>query len=497
MLRRIFEVAISQPFSLLFADNQLDPRLLFADIQFDPRVDSIRKALHDSTHPFILSSVCRSWREIAFSTPSIWADLLVEFPNHMADDDKCVLLQGWFQRSTSSQSSKMTIAVSFDFATSKQASGMFSHAIADILSTHIHCCQTLMIDCGLDGRSAPLINRLAVCFGQANYMRSLDKLIITDTSVADSLADLRGCPLLQSLRTHVRFDDLKLVQDDGSAHSALQHVHLSGHLHHIYSCLAQCPLLKKVQIFTDAIPSYIDPNATFGKEIILPNLDSLSIYLDASRRARTLNIVPLLNTLSAPSLVTLRVSICSDPILEVQENRHAENSIWVSFVAHLSHSAPQSLRYLSFWIIDDIRSNVDVLIEVFRKLPMLETLIIENHSREPFVTVRFWEALSASPSLDHQKLLPHLGTLSVQDKLYYSSAIEIERFILSRITTDTSNWNTRGITRLLVEACQFTSIEEFYDSCTSMLPHNPEMDICIHTMSGGTSSAQMFLFMVK
>ncbi|KAJ7113079.1 hypothetical protein C8R44DRAFT_631482, partial [Mycena epipterygia] len=49
--------------------------------------------------PVVLGQICRRWREIAFSTPSLWRAIKIDFEQATALDEQADLLETWLLRS--------------------------------------------------------------------------------------------------------------------------------------------------------------------------------------------------------------------------------------------------------------------------------------------------------------------------------------------------------------------------------------------------------------
>lgn len=484
VLQYIFTLAISHSHTLVPTD---DTSLLSTTIR------SFRHRLPNGIHPFVLSSVCWRWRQTAFSTSSIWSDIIVEFPNRMPDDDKCVLLHEWLERSSRGRSSKMTIVIPSDFASTREPLGSLPFILTDILSEKINCCEVLMICCGPDRQSKPLINRLAQRLGETNSMPSLAELIIPDHSVANRLTNLRGCPMLHSLLTFAPFPTLRFVHREGLSPCTLRYLQLDGQLHEIYTCLLQCPHLVQLRVVVPATPDDIHTVPTF-RLLVLPNLKHLSITMDILSSPG-----PLLDVISTPSLTFLNISMFPDP----DEGFGPRPSrAWESFIAYLSRSKSRSLVQLSFCLIDDIRPNVDDILEIFEDLPMLQVLKMDFKTGEPSLTPRFWPAFNAPrPSPDQtqnpQILLPCLRDLAIEDEFYQTSTLEIGRFLIARLTTNSTTTSACQFQSLLVGSCSFASIDDLFDSCPEILPYRPKLDIKVYDSHDWDPAAKVFHFIVR
>ncbi|KAJ7435767.1 hypothetical protein B0H11DRAFT_1937246 [Mycena galericulata] len=75
------------------------PNEIVAEIFLCTCISAFDLSLADPPSPFPLGHICRKWREIALSTPSLWRDINMELKNIAAHDNQLRLLEAWLVRS--------------------------------------------------------------------------------------------------------------------------------------------------------------------------------------------------------------------------------------------------------------------------------------------------------------------------------------------------------------------------------------------------------------
>ncbi|KAJ7127705.1 hypothetical protein C8R44DRAFT_910890 [Mycena epipterygia] len=74
------------------------PNEIISEI-FLESLDSSKRSLSDPSSPLFLGHICRKWREIALSTPSLWTDIGLYLGNVAAHESQLRLLETWLRRS--------------------------------------------------------------------------------------------------------------------------------------------------------------------------------------------------------------------------------------------------------------------------------------------------------------------------------------------------------------------------------------------------------------
>lgn len=162
-----------------------------------PSVDDIIQGLYQSpdqasisaynhllkVHPFVLSSVCSLWRDVAFRTPAIWSNLTLSFPREMVDEDKCALLEAWLGRTRPG-----TGIVLFDLEARedwyRRPEEHFSARMVDALAAQMHRCTLILLLCHRSEQTQRLLDPVACKL--ATSMPLLNGLVIDKVRAAAS-----------------------------------------------------------------------------------------------------------------------------------------------------------------------------------------------------------------------------------------------------------------------------------------------------------------------
>ncbi|KAJ7768339.1 hypothetical protein B0H16DRAFT_1686491 [Mycena metata] len=376
----------------------------------------------DTMHtPIRLTHVCRIWREIAISTPALWANIEMEILDDLKDRE---FLEAWVTRSGEVlQSIKLTGPSLSDSEDEDEeeivAPGRTLPTIFAPLASSSHRIGTLDLSyLGVEN----LLGLDDIAPGPWNFL-ALQKLSIVFSHVDQNLALSWERPE-SSVFPIITFSDAPLLREvHFSRVSPMlfsipwhQLTRFTGYLLHVKESLVVLQLCPNL---TECILATFTTSQRFDTTIHL-RLKSLTLHIVSGARSSAWSS-RILNFLSLPSLQSLAIRTLDD----ITES---------AFKTFISHSP--SLRKLHFHPNDPVKWRASV----FVSMPGLAELDIGSPSWS-FIVEFF------GPLIANVDFLPHLQHLTMSPDRTFSDA-QIHRLLEVIGLGLRARWHTRQDARL-------------------------------------------------
>ncbi|KIK58327.1 hypothetical protein GYMLUDRAFT_45537 [Collybiopsis luxurians FD-317 M1] len=355
--------------------------------------------------PEILSQVCFHWRQLAYSTPALWANLNLR-ASCTANPNGKELLSQWFSRSR---------AVDVDLDISPLSQGPGLNDLMETLCTHSHMWRKLhlslpwysvMVFFGLGTLQTPMLQELVVELRfdplagiyPPSLPASVGRTILQYAQRLDSV-HLALLPTfsLQLLDDFLPWSNLTeiTVQKPG--------VH-PGVVHHIFS---HCKRLVRLKIWT-AYWHMMDFSMEYSSDYCLENLESFELEADIRPLAHILRSIQL------PNLKSLSLSRIANPNEEQYPVRPTLATALMELQGHsrfdLTHL---SMRGLLEFSGENCVCSEDIA-RFVRELPSITDLALECQFAED--AERLLHRLTLDEEDGKGRLLPNLKTVNVDGK---------------------------------------------------------------------------------
>ncbi|KAK7029657.1 hypothetical protein VNI00_014355 [Paramarasmius palmivorus] len=350
-----------------------------------------------------LSFVCKRWRDIALSLPSLWASLSIHFERWKMNFERLERIVSVFmERSKSSPLSLVLDLTCSDWRQDAHASEMCT-ALLDTLVRNSNRWKMARLNVSTTGLCHPAFEPI---IGHLPILKSLsltghdDADIITDNPVLDLDAIFGACPALDDL-----FVSAQMVVDGVSL--PWRQIRSLGlgwflHLEHFTLALAQCTNVESLHLndieFVEYPETPIHPGPT------MPNVKHLNMEFDSSD-----DMFPVLRCLDLPALTSVRLQG------QFNGSQYKTAELHLSSFLERSSNRITSLSLVTFPISDQ---NA---ISLLRMIPTLEQLYIEEEYRwklnsnikQRMITTEFWRSLSLIHATSSSHIVPRLKELEL------------------------------------------------------------------------------------
>ncbi|KII84432.1 hypothetical protein PLICRDRAFT_365336 [Plicaturopsis crispa FD-325 SS-3] len=330
--------------------------------------------------PLLLCRVCRRWRNIAISTPSLWSSISITVAEHHSKP-QLPLIQTWLSRSGHRPLS---------FSIYAPANAEIAGAILEVYMPHIARWSAVALEL-LNSESMPRIpyggavalDTLDIQFGDifssliyvAEVGGQLTNLFGRAPPIRDMI--IRGHPALWNYLIAVEWQRLEELEVESEL-SLSQYIHL----------LRRCPHLVECTFHVgDSTGSPLPPH-----NMITPHLRHIEILSYSS-------LASLFDILTLPALESIILRFPTVPIEEAPT--------WCQgpFIACLQRSACK----LTHFTLKSARISDADFLECLRHMPLLETLTVVAYGRETIITDHVVRALTYSDEGVPQGICPRLS----------------------------------------------------------------------------------------